>query len=308
MRCLALFSSYTLTKICSIVNVTSFRHTTTMLKTKFSLAVLGVSLLAGCAWSISPNTTTNTVNSSSNPQIYWMEYALTQCNNAPWGKIIEPEVVTKYYSNIITVHAVEVTPPEAGVVFCQACGCPTGTVVSIQTDAAGRTYLLEQGFILADAALDSSLFINEAKTITNQTINSNTNNTIVTNTNDVDTDSNSVVKTTAAAETKSVDSVAKNTNIVESETGDTEIESLDTEPVVEETLSEADANLRDRSINVVSALAEYFDHYGSYPEDLTVLQLTVDLTGITYTPIGALPAAYYDLAVAYTTGAEILNP
>lgn len=231
-----------------------------------------------------------------------MEYALTQCNSAPWGKSTEPETVTEYYSTTITVHAVEVTPPEAGMVFCQACGCPTGTVVSIQTDGAGQTYLLEQGFTQAGEALDGSLSINQTTTTANQTINSDTNTTIVTNSNKADT-----TKTTEALP---ADFVADNTTATEPETDTVEIEAElpDVEPVVEEPLSEADANLRDRATQVVSALTEYFDQFGSYPEDLTVLQLQVDLTGITYTPIGALPASYYDLAVAYTTGAEILNP
>lgn len=248
-------------------------------------------MLAGCAWSISPNTTTNIDNTSDDVQIYWMEYALTQCNIAPWGKSTEPEVVTEYYSNIITVHAVEVTPPEVGVVFCQACGCPTGTTVSIQTDVAGQTYLLEQGFTAAGEALDSALFINSVTTAESQL-------------------ADSTVPVTSTTTVTTNQTINSNTNSTEpvTVTDNAETELLDAEPVVAETLSEADASLRDRSTQVVNALAEYYGQYGSYPDDLAVLQLAVDLNGITYTPIGALPATYYDLAVAYTTGAEILNP
>ncbi|EKD76071.1 MAG: hypothetical protein ACD_43C00233G0001, partial [uncultured bacterium] len=73
-------------------------------------------------------------------------------------------------------------------------------------------------------------------------------------------------------------------------------------------LSESDANLRDRAAQVQTALTNYYSKNGSYPADITALQLTTELTGITYTPIGSLPAMYYDLAVAYSTGAKIINP
>lgn len=234
---------------------------------KFSGLLITLSLVAGCVWptaQITPSSSENSTNGTA--ETYWLDYALTQCNTAPWGKSTEPEIVTDYFSTNITVFAVEVTPPTAGMIFCQACGCPTGTIVSIQTNAAGQVYLLEQGFTAAGTALESS-------TITNTNVTPATSTTSTTNAQISNT----------AVEEPAVD-------------------------IVEIQLSESDANLRDRAEQVEAALTNYYIKAGSYPEDISALQLTVDFTGITYTPIGSLPASYYDLAVAYTTGAKIINP
>ncbi|MFA6475699.1 MAG: hypothetical protein WCV88_05935 [Patescibacteria group bacterium] len=73
-------------------------------------------------------------------------------------------------------------------------------------------------------------------------------------------------------------------------------------------LSEVDAGLRDRSNQVVKSLKDYYTAHGSYPDNITELNLTVDLTGLTYTPIGSTPADYYDLNVEYSTGGVVMNP
>ncbi len=99
-------------------------------------------LLAGCQWP--SNSLTN-----AEPLTYWVNYYPTQCNVAPWGDALEETAIIDYYSVIIgvTVHSVEVTPPADGFFSCSACGCPTGTQVSIQIDAAGKATLLEHGFV-----------------------------------------------------------------------------------------------------------------------------------------------------------------
>lgn len=287
-----------------------------MSKIKLSALFVTIGLLTGCTWSGFTSLSSDSNSTTADAQTYWLDYALTQCNEAPWGKTTEPQVVTDFYSATITVFAVEVTPPTAGMVFCSACGCPTGTVVSIQTDSAGQTYLLEQGFTTTGEALDSATFIETEPTVVVDTVSPAASTTTTTADSVVAVNSNTVVEvstaTTTATEPVEDDvttPIAVEVPAATSEAVPVEevaIAEIDTDADV--VLSEADANLQERAKQVEAALADYYSQYGSYPDELTVLQLSVDLTSITYTPIGALPASYYDLAIAYTTGAEILNP
>ncbi len=82
----------------------------------------------------------------------------------------------------------------------------------------------------------------------------------------------------------------------------------ESETVEEITLSEADASLLARAEQLQKELKIYYGSHGSYPDDLTGLNTTVDTAGLTYTPIGVTPADYYDLSVDYSTGRVVLNP
>jgi hypothetical protein len=250
---------------------------------RFNLLVtgfVGTVLLAGCI--ITPTTTSNNATVT---QTYWLDYALTQCNTAPWGKTTEPDIVSTYYASTLTVFAVEVTPPTAGMYFCSACGCPTGTVISIQTDTAGQAILLEQGFTDAAAteeALGNSLLAPDMNATATTT---------------------TVTPAIVASDSNTSADIAVTVTPVITEVNDTV-----TEESMPTNLTGSDIGLYDRADQVETALADYYTVHGSYPEDIATLGLVTDLTGITYTPIGALPASYYDLAVVYTVGAEILNP
>lgn len=107
------------------------------------LVILFVILLVtGCQLSGMPTTT-------ETPATYWLNYHPTQCNTPPWGDTLEEVSIINYYQTVlgVTVQAVEVTAPSAGFISCSACGCLTGSQVSIQTDAAGKIILAEHGFI-----------------------------------------------------------------------------------------------------------------------------------------------------------------
>lgn len=119
------------------------------------IVLVSMMMFAGCQW----QTVSSVVDSE--PTIYWVNYYPTQCNVAPWGDTLEETAIVDYYSATvgITVHSVEVTPPEAGYFSCSACGCPTGVQVSIQTDAAGKTTLLDNGFVeeeLTEQTIDTT--------------------------------------------------------------------------------------------------------------------------------------------------------
>src|SRR3989338_10580318 len=103
----------------------------------------GIVLLAGCQW--------QTISSVTNtePEIFWVNYYPTQCNDAPWGDTLEETAIIEYYATTVgvTVHSLEVTPPAVDFFTCSACGCPTGVEISVQTDAVGKATLLEHGFV-----------------------------------------------------------------------------------------------------------------------------------------------------------------
>lgn len=215
---------------------------------------------------------------------YWLDYALRQCEVAPWGKSIEPETITQYYENTlnVTVYAVEVTPPSEGLMFCQACGCPTGTTVSIQTNAAGREILLDDEFTEPDADIS---VIEPVPQVTQAE-----NDLVIDNTNTINTE---VAPTVAATET-TVDDASSNPDLA-----------VATE---DEVLSDEDAELQQRAEQVQAALADYYAIQDSYPNDLAALSLTITTDDLVYTPIGSLPADYYDLVVPYSTGQITVNP
>ena len=96
--------------------------------------------------------------------------------------------------------------------------------------------------------------------------------------------------------------VNQTTNQIIPERSTSELEASQTE------VSEADALLSVTAGRIETALQEYYQANGSYPENLAALELDIDPTGISYTPIGVLPAEFYDLTVNYSTGSETLNP
>lgn len=250
----------TLAKTDAIVNATGLRHTIFMKRIVYYFLLTTLALTAtGCTvWptpSANTNTTgnannsniSNTANTNTTAQTYWLNYSLKQCATAPWGNNLETATISSYYQDTfdITVYNVAVTPPPEGLFTCQACGCPTGTTVSLETDAAGRAILLQNDFTEADAN----------------------------------------VSTTEPVPDAAVVAQASNSN-----------------------LTPADAQLRERSERVEIALSDYYAAHVAYPDNLEVLSLDVDATDLDYTPIGSLPASYYDLVVSYSTGPVTINP
>lgn len=231
--------------------------------------------LTGCQLVNAPQSTNTTNGTETNEEVpqaeatYWMEYKLKQCETAPWGSSLESDSILAYYQEnfAITIYTVEVIPPEEGFIACAACGCPTGTTVSIQTDESGREILLDEEWSDADVFA-------AAQPTTGAT---------VADANTDDSTTTMVVQTTTGDET----TTTKNEGA---------------------TLSTEDAQLRQRAERVEISLAEYYAARGSYPDDIDQLLGNLDTTGLMYTPIGSIPADYYDLAVFYSTGTVIVNP
>ncbi len=152
-----------------------------MKRTNLKIIIVGAVplILAGCNLFNTPseivntnNANTNNSNSTATDESFWMELALKQCEAAPWGNNFDTQVIADYYQTNfdITVYAVEVTPPPEGFVACAACGCPTGTIIGVQTNAAGRTELQQEDFTDAAPTNDSSLL-----QPSDETLNTNTN-------------------------------------------------------------------------------------------------------------------------------------
>ncbi len=76
----------------------------------------------------------------------------------------------------------------------------------------------------------------------------------------------------------------------------------------DEVIEDVDAELQVVAGRIQEALSIYYAREGHYPETLAELELDIDPTGTSYTPIGVLPAEFYDLTVDYSTGSETLNP
>lgn len=211
------------------------------------------------------------VDTTTAVQTYWLNYYPTQCNEKPWGDTLESATIIEYYQNLgVTIASIEVNAPPSGFFSCAACGCSTGIQVSLQTDEAGKTILLEHGFT-EEELVNENIGIAEG---------------IAENT-----------ETNEDAETGIAEEIAEKTEITE-----------DTEAAEEVELSAEDAALQVRAELVQSALTDYYSQHGAYPDSLTDLTVQLDTTGMTYTPIGVTPADYYDLSVEYSTGKKLLNP
>ena len=249
------------------------------MKRLFPLALAGL-LLAGCQLNVDANNN-DTTNTQVEDTTYWVSYYPTQCNVSPWGDTLDETTIINYYqTNLgVAVDAIEVTPPAVGYISCAACGCGTGTQVSLQTDTSGRRILLEHGYTEETNTEDWSVDDSMDTTNVNPTIDNG--DTVNTNLN-----------------------IAEDTN-VNVDPGVSETELVDpNEPV----LSEVDAELQTRAEQWQVALDGYYASHGSYPDTLIDLNMTIDDAGITYTPIGITPADYYDLSVEYSTGRVVLNP
>ena len=233
--------------------------------------LLSVALLVGC-WQFRASDVQTTTTTTTTTETFWLNYYLTQCNDNPWEsatatpRTTTEQAVADYYQTTydITIFAVEVTPPQPGILTCQACGCPTGTVVSVQVDATGREALLEAGFTEDDVA--DELGADALREDTTATV--------------------SIAKMVPSTLAPTTDDDVAEVTVVIPE----------------------DQTLQERVDTVQQVLAEYYQQYGDYPATLADLSVAIDSTGITYTPIGSLPADYYDLSVEYSTGKVVLNP
>ena len=233
--------------------------------------------MTGCQLTIADRA----INSDTNAnQTYWLNYYPTQCNETPWGDTLDERDISDYYQNTLgaSVVAVEVTPPAVGFVSCAACGCGTGTQVSVQTDTAGRTILLEHGF--TEEAIAEDLLQDDLQ--------------------EPDMTSDSVEGSNANLNTNAEGEVNLN--------AEEEIKVSETELTDLPDMTPEDTDLQTRATTAQAALAEYYKNHGAYPDTLEELNLSINLTGLTYTPIGITPADYYDLSVEYSTGGEVVNP
>lgn len=216
-------------------------------------------------------------------QTYWAEYFETQCNKSVWGEDTADEVITYYKSNYnIIIEAVEFTEAVDDIISCTVCGCPTGRIVRVQTNLQDRIQLLELGFVKDG----------EVMPVINSEIS-------------VDVED---VRITENAENTEDTEVVKNTNDVEKvpvEINDATT-TTDTPPVEPTT---EDKTLEDKATRVQQALVEYYAKNKNYPEKVDQLGVDFgDLAGINYTPIGTVPASYYDITVNYSTGKVTINP
>lgn len=248
------------------------------------LALTTSILLSGCT---TPWTSSNNVVGEIQ-QTYWAEYYETQCNKSVWGEDTADEVITYYKTNYdITIQSAQFTEATDDVISCTACGCPTGQVVRVQTNFQDRIQLLELGFVKDGEAMP----IVEDTGITESTEDEE-NTEAVNNTNDVET---------VPVENKNTNS--DNADPVEINDATTTTDTPPVEPTAE------DKALEDKATRVQQALVEYYAKNKNYPEKLDQLGVDLgDLAGINYTPIGTVPASYYDITVDYSTGKVTLNP
>lgn len=248
-------------------------------------------VLTGCAQSV--NNTYNTVtNKNSNtalaePTQYELVYHPTQCNTVPWfyadtDTSDAGDQLTIYYADNydVNVTAVEFGSLGTDMAVCQACGCPTGTTVTVTVETTmERDTLLELGFQDTDTAEQNIVPLIEGIPRLKTETNTNT------------------VEDEVTEESVTTESI---------ETTNEETQEVTSEEIIP---TEQDQALEVTTERIQASLAEYYAEQGAYPEELSELLLVdLDTTGITYTPIGTVPASYYDLAVEYSTGNIVLNP
>lgn len=245
--------------------------------------IIALLIFSGCK-TAAPNSDTAVTNKIVNKpeSTEWLYYYQTQCNDYPWGdtRSTDPSApeqaladsIIEYYETQydVTILAVDVMPPADNFISCQACGCPTGTVIKVKVNEADEATLLDLDFETTNLESDS-----EASTNTNTVIE-------VEPENSEDT-----------------------TGTVESTNVTTETEVVNDDVV---TKTPEDNDLQTRATQVQAALKDYYSEHSNYPLTLDDLNLDTNLDGITYTSIGTEPAQYYDLRLEYSTGPEILNP
>ncbi|MDP3970450.1 MAG: hypothetical protein Q8P90_02020 [bacterium] len=254
----------------------------------FSLLIIS---FAGCALIKVPKQADVAVDVLGEEQIISLSYHPTQCNNNPWKPDSEIDargeaiIVETYYqmTHDIDLKEVEVQMAPADYRSCSACGCPTGDVINVQVAEADRNAMLDLGFI--EGKFDESVItINESTEADNIEI--------ITEVEIKDDEDEDITEEVADIE------------------AETEVEIIDgTNDVAEVEPTGADGQLKVVVESVQKSLQTYYDENGAYPESLLNLELSEeDTVGITYTPIGTVPAKYYDLSVEYSTGREVLNP
>ncbi len=236
-------------------------------------------------------------------QSYWSEYYLTQCNESVWGEDTAEQVISYYQSNYdITIETVEFIQAQDDFVSCSACGCPTGDVVKVQTNFADRLELLELGFVKDGETMPI---------VEDTRITEDTENTESTSAEGGSASGGEVIEDAGITENEEGaenTEVLKNANVnektpVEINDATTTTDAAPTEPTAE------DKTLEDKAAQVQQALVDYYSKNKNYPEKLDQLGVDLgDLTGINYTPIGTVPASYYDMTVEYSTGKITINP
>lgn len=253
----------------------------------FLSACLSVGVLAGCTmpWN------TSTTSTAQIQETYWSEYYQTQCNKNVWGEDTAEQVTAYYQTNYgITIIAVEFVDAADDFIACSACGCPTGTLVKVQTNFEDRLKLLELGFVHEG----------DAAPVVSDTTNVNSNTTVSLDT-PPDTNTNESVAT-------EVTTTNTNSTVTEEPAIPVNDVTTTTDTVPTELTSE-DLLLQETVERVQKALTNYYSEHNNYPEKLDQLGEDFgDLTGINYTPIGTVPSTYYDLTVDYSTGKVTVNP
>lgn len=264
-----------------------------LLQTSVFVGVFSAMLvLTGCTQSVTNSNTNTAVTTLAEPTQYELVYYPTQCNTVPWFYVdtdtagIETsgagDQLTIYYADTydVAISAVEFGSLGTDVAVCQACGCPTGATVTVTVNTiTERDTLLDLGFQDADTAeqnivplIEGIPRLNTEETVTTESIET---------TNE---------ETTSEEVTETSEEIANDTS--------TEIIPTEQDQALEVTAE-----------RIQASLVEYYAEQGAYPAELSELLLSdLDTTGITYTPIGTVPASYYDLAVEYSTGSVVLNP
>lgn len=214
--------------------------------------------------------------------VYWAEYYQTQCNANPWGEDTAENVTSYYETNYdVAVLGVEFIEQEVSNTSCNACGCPTGKTLKVQTSFEDRLTLLELGFVHegeAPVVIDTT--VDAVSNATPNEVNINLSDTAIDSTTTPDIDLDTVVNDAT-----------------------TTIGDEPTEPTPE------DITLEEKVTLVQQALANYFSQHKNYPETLNDLGVDLgDTTGLNYTPIGSVPSSYYDLTADYSTGKVTINP
>lgn len=239
---------------------------------------------------------------SENAEVYWVSYSPTQCNDDPWaGYSVEKskqrqsstQQMIAYYETEYGVAILdsELTSFGADAVFCAACGCPKGEIYRVQVSANDRLTLLNLGF-RDDTDLEQAGMLNDDPNVGDD---------------DAEEIINAEVEDVSISDVSTADAATTDTPSTDVPITDAVVEDDEIKP------TERDIEFDSLVIQIQEELGKYFIERSTYPETLAELEGELNLgesglSGITYTPIGTVPANYYDLSVEYSTGKIVFNP
>ena len=279
------------------------------------------------------------------PVNYWVSYHPTQCNSNPWagessGDQADTAMISYYEQDHgVTILDTETIPAGGDVIVCAACGCPTGSVIRVQVSEEDRLTLLDLGFIDSKddiASETSSSVVPMDDMDATDTIGKLLDDPVEAE-EDASVDAESVQELDDSAdeveggeetgeETSEEDNseADADSELDTSEETGTETDSESGSETGSETGAEAGDDATDNDVEIVerdivletiredlqSKLEAYKSQYNYYPETLDALTFDedLDLTDVTYTPIGTVPSNYYDLSIVFSTGKQIYNP